>query len=89
MVFASDRAGGFGSFNLWYSVYEDTEWSAPNNFGESINTEFDEYRPVIMETNPDEFINNLMIFSSNRPGGSGRYDLYYVGVSKTINVANK
>jgi hypothetical protein len=30
----------------------------------------------------------LMIFSSNRPGGSGRYDLYYVGVSKTINGAN-
>jgi hypothetical protein len=89
LVFASDRPGGYGGFDLWYSTYESTEWSAPENFGESINTEFEEYRPVIMVTNPNEFLNNLMIFSSNRPGGSGRYDLYYVGVSKTINVTNQ
>ncbi len=88
LVFASDRTGGYGGFDVWYSIYEGTEWSAPENFGESINTEYDEYRPAIMETNPDEFLNNLLIFSSNRPGGSGRYDLYYVGISKTLNSGN-
>jgi hypothetical protein len=85
MAFASDRNGGFGGYDLWYSTYKDNEWSLPVNFGQDINTEYDEFRPVIMVTNPDEFLNNLMIFSSNRPGGAGRFDLYYVGVSKTIN----
>ena len=26
--------------------------------------------------------NDLMVFSSNRPGGLGGYDLYYVGIDK-------
>jgi hypothetical protein len=82
IVFASNREGGFGGYDLWYSTYKNNEWSIPENFGENINTEYDEFRPVIMITDPNEFINNLMIFSSNRPGGSGRYDLYYVGVNK-------
>jgi hypothetical protein len=84
LVFASDRAGGFGGYDLYFSTYTENEWSAPENFGGKINTEYDEFRPVILVTNPDEFINNLMIFSSNRPGGVGRFDLYYAGVSKTI-----
>ncbi len=60
VYFTSNREGGF---DVWYSIYEGTEWSAPENFGESINTEYDEYRPAIMETNPDEFLNNLMIMN--------------------------
>jgi hypothetical protein len=89
LVFASDRDGSFGGYDLWYSVYQDNEWSVPENFGAEINTEFDEFRPVIILTSPEEFMHDLMIFSSNRPGGSGRYDLYYVGVNKTFNAANQ
>ena len=88
MVFASDRAGGFGGFDLWYSKYVNTQWSAPINFGDKINTEYDEYRPVIAEMDQEfylnNFLNNLMIFSSNRPGGKGGFDLYYVGISKSL-----
>jgi hypothetical protein len=80
MVFASDREGGYGGFDLWYSSFDGIEWSDPVNFGNEINTEFDEYRPVIINTSEDwQFINDLMIFSSNRPGGKGGFDLYYVG----------
>ncbi len=89
MVFASDKAGGFGGYDLWYSAFNENGWSTPENFGEEINTEYDEFRPVLLVINPDEFLNNLMIFSSNRPGGSGGFDLYYVGVSKTINITNQ
>ncbi len=88
MVFSSDRAGGFGGFDLWYSKYVTNQWSAPVNFGDKINTEYDEYRPVIAEMDQEYFLNNflndLMIFSSNRPGGKGGFDLYYVGVSKSL-----
>lgn len=81
MVFASDRPGGFGGFDLWYSVWSAGGWSAPVNMGEDINTPYDEYRPVIVSM-AEAFLNDLMIFSSNRPGGKGGFDLYYTGVPR-------
>ncbi len=80
LVFSSNRENGFGGFDLWYSVYENNDWSEPINFGSSINSEFDEYRPAIEYFEDSK--NDLMIFSSNRPGGRGGYDLYYVGINK-------
>lgn len=82
MAFASDRAGGYGGFDLWYSVWNGQGWSVPVNFGNTINTGYDEYRPVIIPTEESEFLNDLMIFSSNRPGGKGGFDLYYVGINR-------
>ena len=81
MVFASDREGGFGGYDLWYSVYGSQGWSVPVNMGEDINTEHDEYRPFVVSAG-NWYLNDLMIFSSNRPGGKGGFDLYYVGVPK-------
>ena len=78
MVFASDRAGGYGGFDLYYSRRQNNSWSAPKNFGEKINTAFDEYRPIVVMVSG--FTNELMFFSSNRPGGSGGFDLYYTGI---------
>jgi len=80
MVFASDRPGGYGGYDLYYSQRLNDGWSEPVNFGENINTEYDEFRPVVVQV--FEFKNDLMIFSSNRPGGKGGYDLYYVGIDK-------
>ena len=37
-------------------------------------------RPVIVPA--PEFSNDLLLFSSNRPGGAGGYDLYYAGVDR-------
>lgn len=85
MVFTSDRPGGYGGYDLYYSTLENDQWSQPVNFGEDINTEFDEFRPVVVHV--DEFKNDLMIFSSNRPGGLGGYDLYYVGIDKIEPIA--
>jgi hypothetical protein len=31
-----------------------------------------------------EYQNDLMLFSSDRPGGKGGYDLYYVGIAGMI-----
>tara|TARA_R110002012_G_scaffold252147_1_gene430755 strand:- start:600434 stop:601363 length:930 start_codon:yes stop_codon:yes gene_type:complete len=81
MVFASDRAGGFGGFDLYYSENINGEWTEPQNLGSRINSEHDEYRPIIHPMGPD-FTNDFMIFSSNRPVGLGGFDLYYVGIDK-------
>ena len=80
MVFTSDRPGGYGGYDLYYSVYNGVQWSEPVNFGEEINSAYDEFRPVALQVY--NFENDLMIFSSNRPGGQGGYDLYYVGIDK-------
>jgi len=82
LVFTSDRPGGFGGFDLYYSRREGNSWSDPVNFGDKINTEYDEYRPITLASY--EFINDMMLFSSNRPGGKGGFDLYYVGITKMM-----
>ncbi|MCK5170967.1 MAG: hypothetical protein KAQ75_13900 [Bacteroidales bacterium] len=82
MVFASDREEGYGGFDLYYSEYIDGNWCEPVNFGENINTEYDEFRPIVIYAH--YYINDVMLFSSNRPGGLGGFDLYYVGIPKMI-----
>ena len=80
LVFTSNRPGGFGGYDLYYSRWDGANWLAPVNFGPAINSASDEYRPIL--TGTSEYTNQLMIFSSNRPGGKGGFDLYRVGVMK-------
>jgi len=82
MVFTSNRLDGYGGYDLYYSEFKNNAWSEPVNFGPEINSEYDEYRPVT--TYASNYENDLMIFSSNRPGGLGGYDLYFVGIPKMI-----
>ena len=79
MVFVSNKPGGYGGFDLYYSILENGEWTSPENFGADINTEFDEYRPILFDEGVD-YTRHMMIFSSNRPEGMGGFDLYFVGV---------
>lgn len=80
LVFTSNREGGYGGFDLWYSQLVENSWTTPVNFGSKINSEYDEYRPVTFR-----FLDyDLMIFSSNRPGGKGGFDLYCVKIEDLI-----
>jgi hypothetical protein len=79
MVFTSNRPGGLGGFDLYYSIFRKGKWSSPVNMGPSVNTTADEYRPVL-GYHPD-FSNLFMMFSSNRSGGKGGFDLYFRGVT--------
>jgi hypothetical protein len=79
IVFASDRPGGMGGFDLYFSIFRNGKWSTPENFGPDVNTQYDEYRPVI--GNMPDYTNMLLMFSSNKPGGKGGYDLYFRGVN--------
>ena len=81
LVFTSNRPGGFGGYDLYFSIFENGIWSTPQNFGATINTEFDEYRPILFEEGVDSN-RYMMVFSSDRDGGMGGFDLYFVGVDK-------
>ncbi|RLD19152.1 MAG: hypothetical protein DRI71_12290, partial [Bacteroidetes bacterium] len=80
MVFTSNRAGGYGGYDLYFSKLVNGSWTKPINFGANINTEYDEFRPIVRPQ--EQFSNDFMLFSSNRPGGKGGFDLYYVGIEK-------
>lgn len=77
LIFTSNRPGGLGGYDLYFSVFRHGKWSFPENMGPGINSAYDEYRPLL-GYHPD-FTNNFLMFSSNRPDGKGGYDLYFTG----------
>ncbi len=86
IIFSSDRAGGQGGKDLWYSLYNKREkaWGEPVNLGPSINTPGDEMFPYL---DKDE---NLY-FSSNGYVGLGGLDMFKAektGENKWVNPEN-
>jgi Tol biopolymer transport system component len=64
------RPGGYGSYDIWVSTWEDTMWGPIVNVGSNINTPFMEWNVSIT------FDSTKLYFSSNRPGGFGDVDLW-------------
>lgn len=42
LIFSSIRPEGFGGYDLYYVEFKDGRWKDPVNFGDKINSEFDE-----------------------------------------------
>ena len=70
MYFGSDRAGGKGRTDIYRSRLVDGKYTEPENLGEAINTQFEEFEPYI---SPDQ---KYLIFMTQRPDGRGGSDLY-------------
>lgn len=71
LFFSSDREGGYGGMDLYYSLKLPTgAWSDARNCGDKINTQYDEDFPVLAE-NGSKFY-----FASNRPESMGGYDVF-------------
>lgn len=70
LYFASNRGGGAGGMDIWYSERRaDGSWSAPVNFTE-VNTSANELCPMAHRNG------RTFLFVSSRPGGCGGDDLY-------------
>jgi hypothetical protein len=74
VVFVSKRDGGSGGYDIWCSRLEGESWAAPVNLAAGINSPGDEFRPSVFRVENASFL----VFSSNRPGGEGGFDLYTV-----------
>lgn len=72
IVWASDRAGGAGGWDLWQARLRDGRWQDPEPL--AVNTGADETDPYFSHDGKDLF------FASNRPGGRGGFDLYRLAV---------
>ena len=90
LLFVSNGPASIGGFDAFYSIRQaDKSWSAPKPIP-GVNTSYDEYRPILMrlqredqaDTSAGKWLDDLLIFSSNRPGGKGGFDLYAHGWRK-------
>ncbi|MDP4282164.1 MAG: OmpA family protein [Bacteroidota bacterium] len=71
LYFASKRAGGKGSSDIWKSILlPDGSWANPVNLGDSINTPAEEMSPFI---HPD---GQTLYFASRGHQGMGKFDLF-------------
>jgi len=68
--FASDKEGGFGKSDIWYSKKTEQGWSEPVNAGAGVNTSENEMFPFYQKKN--------LYFSSNGHAGLGGLDLFSV-----------
>jgi Tol biopolymer transport system component len=71
LYFGSRRAGGKGGVDLYRTHFVSGKYQGPENLGDAVNTEFDEYEPFIA---PDESF--LIFMAGGRSDGLGGFDLY-------------
>lgn len=84
LYFASNRAGGFGGFDLYVALLSDSsnlEWQAPSNVGAPVNTARNEIDPEVAFQNADSTA--VVYFASDQggPAASGGYDIYRTGMT--------
>lgn len=73
LFFASDRAGGFGGYDLYRSVLRDGTWSEPHNLGAAINSPWRELFPSVA---------GGVLWYSTDNGSSGGLDLRSAHLAK-------
>ena len=73
LVFASNRPGGLGGFDIWSASRDSIagSWLAPVNLGPNVNSSASETRPSL------SWEGTTLLFGSTRPGGEGVSDIYY------------
>ncbi len=71
IFFASDRPGGFGGTDIWFTVRQPGgTWGNPVNCGDSINTKCDELTPFVTE------YGRQLLFASAGHKTVGGYDIF-------------
>jgi len=71
LYFASNGHPGMGGLDIFVSTETDGNWATPENLKYPINTHADDFAIVFNMDEPEEGF-----FSSNRPGGRGKDDIY-------------
>ena len=74
LFFASDMPGGNGGSDLYYCELINGEWSAPVNLGPKVNSSGAENYPFMHPS-------GRLYFTSDRPGGFGKLDVYYTSLN--------
>lgn len=78
LFYASDKPGGFGGIDIYFSDEVSSQFQKPVNLGKVFNSEFDDFG-LIISKNP-----NLCFFTSSRPGGLGKDDIYMLQSAQSV-----
>ena len=70
LYFVSNRPGGYGGMDIWYSLVRNGASTEPVNLGPQVNSVADEMTPFYDQRN------GVLYFSSDREGGKGGFDIY-------------
>ena len=77
LLFVSNRPGGKGKRDIWFSrLGDDGQWEKAKNYDE-INSAYDDVSPFIFD--------NVIYFASNRIESFGGYDIFYSNGSNVEN----
>ena len=77
LFFASNRPGGYGGYDLYFSIRTDGRWGPAINLGPEINTSGNEVFPFLHP-------GGRLFFVSNGHPGQGGLDLYAIDVSGRV-----
>ncbi|MCS7152723.1 MAG: OmpA family protein [Bacteroidia bacterium] len=72
LYFASDGHPGLGGYDIFKAEGRLASWQQPKNLGSPINSSYDDFSLFWVKQDSMGFL------ASNRPGGRGRDDIYYV-----------
>ncbi len=78
LFFSSDRSGGNGGFDIYYSILTDSTWSDAKALPYPANSSFDDIGFLLNDKMNEAY------FSSNRPGGKGKDDIYHIVSNQTF-----
>ncbi len=67
LVFSSNKPGGFGHMDIWFSYLSEYGWTEPVNPGMMVNSPSNEIFPTVYQGD--------IFYSSDAAGGMGGYDL--------------
>lgn len=70
LYFVSDRPGGYGELDIWYSLIQNGRYTTPVNLGPRINTPGNEITPFY------DYKDSVLYFSSDWHEGLGGYDIF-------------
>ena len=70
LYFVSDRKGGIGGNDIWYSIFKNNHFYEPANAGNTINTLGDEITPFYHSKS------QTLYFSSDWHSGMGGFDIF-------------
>lgn len=71
LYFSSNGHPGMGGLDIFVSTLSDDKWGTPENLKFPLNSHADDFSIVFNLNEPEEGF-----FSSNRPGGKGKDDIY-------------
>ncbi len=76
LYFASDGHGGLGGLDIYLSVPDHGIFNSIENMGYAVNSSRDDFLMVLDSTGMKGY------FSSNRPGGKGNDDIYFLKIKR-------